>query len=210
MTIRQPKYNAIPLDAVPSVALRADVRCSTRLEPGRLRAAKKACTTHFVADAVASEPHRWSVLSGSDVAPVAGDVVLARVAGLGQHQRLESPHSRRQTLFPGDEVLVAYGHRYAPDQFEAEVPADLGPVHLIAAGGPGRPRHRAARADGRPDRPRAARAARGPRSRLLRDPALRTRVELETYQLTDPAWAGVVVDRAWTAPVSTETLRVFA
>jgi hypothetical protein len=38
-------------------------------------------------------------------------------------------------LFVGDEILVAYGHRYAPDQFLAEVPPDLGGCHLIAAGG---------------------------------------------------------------------------
>ncbi|WP_222844556.1 DUF1611 domain-containing protein [Saccharomonospora sp. CUA-673] len=43
--------------------------------------------------------------------------------------------SRRQLLYVGDEILVAYGHRYAPDQFEAEVPGDLRPVNLVAAGG---------------------------------------------------------------------------
>jgi hypothetical protein len=31
--------------------------------------------------------------------------------------------------------VVAYGHRYAPDQFEAEVPHSLEPAHLVAAGG---------------------------------------------------------------------------
>lgn len=67
--------------------------------------------------------------------PSPGDVVLARVEELGKHTRLESPHSRRQTLFVGDELLVAYGHRYAPDQFEAEVPSDLREAHLVAAGG---------------------------------------------------------------------------
>jgi len=38
-------------------------------------------------------------------------------------------------MYPGDEIVVAYGHRYAPDQFEAEVPGDLGQTHLVAAGG---------------------------------------------------------------------------
>jgi hypothetical protein len=38
-------------------------------------------------------------------------------------------------LYVGDEVLVAYGHRYAPDQFLAQVPDNLGSCHLIAAGG---------------------------------------------------------------------------
>jgi hypothetical protein len=36
-------------------------------------------------------------------------------------------------LFVGDEILVAYGHRYAPAQFLAEVPPDLGGCHLNAA-----------------------------------------------------------------------------
>lgn len=68
-------------------------------------------------------------------APAHGDLVLARVDAIGQHTRLELGTSRRAALFPGDEVVVAYGARYAPDQFEAELPADLGPCHLVAAGG---------------------------------------------------------------------------
>ena len=106
----------------------------TRLAPERLERVKKAYTTRFVSEAVLAAPDRWSLLRGP-VRPEPGDVVLARVVAIGQHKALESPTSRRQRLFLGDEVLVAYGHRYAPDQFEAEVPADLGEVHLIAAGG---------------------------------------------------------------------------
>jgi hypothetical protein len=70
-----------------------------------------------------------------DVKPEAGDLVLARVDTLGQHKRLELRTGRRAHLFPGDEIVVSYGNRYAPDQFEAEYPADLGPCHLVAAGG---------------------------------------------------------------------------
>lgn len=67
--------------------------------------------------------------------PRAGEVILARVTSIGHHKRLESPVSRRQILFPGDEIVVAYGSRYAADQFLAMVPEDLGPLHLAAAGG---------------------------------------------------------------------------
>lgn len=74
-----------------------------------------------------------SILPGQR--PSAGDIVLARVELIGQHKALEQPDGRRNTLYPGDEVLVAYGHRYAPDQFEAVVPEDLGNCHLAAAGG---------------------------------------------------------------------------
>ncbi|NYI98377.1 hypothetical protein HNR12_004654 [Streptomonospora nanhaiensis] len=75
------------------------------------------------------------VLSGPGVRPRHGDIVLARVVEIGKHTRLESAVGRRAHLYPGDEVLVAYGARYAPDQFEAEPPEDLRPCHLVAAGG---------------------------------------------------------------------------
>ncbi|MGE8141676.1 DUF1611 domain-containing protein [Novosphingobium sp. NPDC080210] len=67
--------------------------------------------------------------------PAAGDLVLARVEVIGQHARLEEHLGRRAKLYPGDEIIVAYGARYAPDQFEAEVPADLSPCDLVAGGG---------------------------------------------------------------------------
>lgn len=69
------------------------------------------------------------------VRPRAGDLVLATVLEVGHHARLESIHGRRAQLFPGDEILVAYGARYAPDQFEALVPDDVGPCDLVAGGG---------------------------------------------------------------------------
>ena len=54
---------------------------------------------------------------------------------LGQHQRIELPSGRRAGLYPGEEIIVCYGARYAPDQFEAFVPDHLGTCHLVAAGG---------------------------------------------------------------------------
>lgn len=71
----------------------------------------------------------------TDLAPRSGDLVLARVAHLGQHNRLNLPDGRRRALFPGDEVIVAYADRYAPSQYEAYVPSDLTPCHLVAGGG---------------------------------------------------------------------------
>ena len=68
-------------------------------------------------------------------APKVGDLVLARVAELGSHKKIELPSGRRATMNPGDEIIVVYGDRYAPDQYEAYVPQDLGPCHLVAAGG---------------------------------------------------------------------------
>jgi len=71
--------------------------------------------------------------SASDLKP--GDLVVARVEEIGHHTRIERPDGRKATLFPGDEVLLACGARYAPDQFEADCPASVGPAHLAAAGG---------------------------------------------------------------------------
>lgn len=68
-------------------------------------------------------------------APRSGDVVLARVEQIGQHKKLENGHGRRATLYPGDELVLAYGARYAPDQFCAGLPSDLGACDLVAAGG---------------------------------------------------------------------------
>jgi hypothetical protein len=101
-----------------------------------LARAKAAYTTRFV-DALRLRRgfEGFSLLKGGGIVPRSGDVVLAAVGEIGQHPRLELTTGRRSVLFPGDEMLLAYGPRYAPDQFEAEVPRDLRPADLVAAGG---------------------------------------------------------------------------
>lgn len=54
--------------------------------------------------------------------PVAGQLVLARVVSIGQHTRVELANGRRAQLYIGGNVILAYGNRYAPDQFEGMVP----------------------------------------------------------------------------------------
>lgn len=71
----------------------------------------------------------------TNLAPQAGDLVLVKVTKLGQHQRIELPNGRRARMFLADELVVVFGNRYAPDQFEALVPTKLEPCHLVAAGG---------------------------------------------------------------------------
>ena len=68
-------------------------------------------------------------------APQAGDLIVARVERIAQHTRIQLRNGRRSLLYPGDHIVVAFGDRYAPDQFEAEVPVDLDQCHLVAAGG---------------------------------------------------------------------------
>ncbi len=74
-------------------------------------------------------------LERGDASPRPGDLVLARVDALGHHRRLQRPDGRRRNLFSDDEIIVAYGNRYAPRQFEAIVPHGLEPCHLVAGGG---------------------------------------------------------------------------
>lgn len=99
------------------------------LTPERLAAARFAYTTRRV------DKGKITSLLLSQKSPRTGDLVLARVARLGQHERIELPDGRKAVLYPGTEIVVAYGNRYAPDQFEAIVPERVGPCHLVAAGG---------------------------------------------------------------------------
>ncbi|MEM7222558.1 MAG: hypothetical protein AAF495_06240 [Pseudomonadota bacterium] len=87
----------------------------------------------FVTRRVKPEHIAWLETGAGDL--VSGDLVLAHVEELGHHSRLERPDGRRAMLFAGDEVLLACGARYAPDQFEADCPTSAGPAHLTAAGG---------------------------------------------------------------------------
>lgn len=106
------------------------------LSPRRLRRAKTSYNARAFRLAAREQEHRgFGLRRGRGVSPKAGDLVLARIATIGQHKRLESYNSRRRNLFVGDEVIVAYGDRYAPDQFLAEVPRNLNYTNLVAAGG---------------------------------------------------------------------------
>ncbi|WP_086933309.1 hypothetical protein [Agarilytica rhodophyticola] len=67
--------------------------------------------------------------------PHPGDVVLAKIDKIGQHQRIELVDGRRASLAPGDLIVLAYGNRYAPDQFEGLVPHNLSTCDMVAAGG---------------------------------------------------------------------------
>ena len=99
------------------------------LERQRVLKAKKAFTTRRV-----PTKDMRTVLSG-DIRPAPGDLVLATVHELGKHKRLELRSGRRARMLWGDEIVVAYGNRYASDQYEALVGETLGGCDLVAAGG---------------------------------------------------------------------------
>jgi hypothetical protein len=96
----------------------------------RLAQAKWAFTTRRVDHAAAQ-----TLITDPMTIPATGDLVLARIHTVGQHATVELPTGRKATIRSGDEIVVSYGNRYAPDQFEALVPTDLGPAHLVAGGG---------------------------------------------------------------------------
>ncbi len=97
--------------------------------PVVLKQCKRAFTTRHVN---LGDAH--TLLTG-DVKPKAGDLVLCEVTRLRQHCRIEQPNGRRSRMFVNDKIVVCYGNRYAPDQFESVVPDDLSACHLVAGGG---------------------------------------------------------------------------
>src|SRR5687767_13972916 len=92
----------------------------TKLDPGRLARAKRAYTTRRV-----SPEAMYSLISASAISPASGDLVLAHIDELGKQRRIELTDGRRALLFPGDEIIVCFGNRYAPDQFEGVIGEDL-------------------------------------------------------------------------------------
>jgi hypothetical protein len=101
----------------------------SKLSTSRTTKAKRAFTTRRV-------PARdmRTLISGS-VKPVSGNIVLATVHELGKHRKVEKVNGRRALMMPGDEIIVCYGNRYAPDQFEALISDDLSLCDLVAGGG---------------------------------------------------------------------------
>ncbi|MCH1883792.1 DUF1611 domain-containing protein [Agrococcus sp. ARC_14] len=106
----------------------ADIRTAVALAPGAMQGVKRAYSTRRV------DLDR-AAMARTDIAPANGDLVLATVGTIGQHARIELPTGRRAPMREGERVVVAFSNRYAPDQFEAVVPDDLGPTSLVAGGG---------------------------------------------------------------------------
>lgn len=99
------------------------------ISPDELSKVKRSFTTRRVPQ------HDICSIICSDAAPKIGDLVFAVVDKIGSHPKIELPNGRRAALSAGDMILVVYGNRYAPDQFEAVMPRNLEACHLVAAGG---------------------------------------------------------------------------
>lgn len=68
--------------------------------------------------------------------PVSGDVALFEILEIGKHRTMQSDSKRNVALFPGDQILAAFGDRYATEQFEGYVPEQvMAEYHILGAGG---------------------------------------------------------------------------
>lgn len=101
----------------------------SKLGRDRMARAKRAFTTRRV------PARNMQTIINGDLRPAPGDLVLAAVQQIGKQRRIEKPSGRRAHLLPGDHIVVCYGSRYAPDQYEAIISEDLGPCDLVATGG---------------------------------------------------------------------------
>lgn len=92
-------------------------------------AAKWAFSTRRVNHAVANG------LNDDFAKARSGDLILGRVAQIGQHRGIQLISGRRSDLFVGDLVVLACGARYAPDQFEGVAEIDPNGADMLAGGG---------------------------------------------------------------------------
>ncbi len=57
--------------------------------------------------------------------PRVSDLVVAEVLAIGQHDKIENRDGAIMNLFVGDQIVGAFGNRYATDQFEGYVPQEI-------------------------------------------------------------------------------------
>lgn len=74
-------------------------------------------------------------LGGDFASARSGDLVLARVATIGSHARVQLRDGRPSDLYEGDLVVAACGARYASDQFEGVARIERRGVDMLAGGG---------------------------------------------------------------------------
>lgn len=95
-----------------------------------------ACyTTRFAGKALETSPAEYAMAQLPGYTPQAGDVIFAAITTVGSHIHYETHASRKAIAYPGRVILIAYGNRYAADQFLGYIPEHLGVCHMLAAGG---------------------------------------------------------------------------
>lgn len=72
----------------------------------------------------------------ADYNPRVGDVGIFEVLHIGKHQQVQGDSKRNVTIVEGDQIMAAFGTRYATAQFEGYLPKDIyGELHILGAGG---------------------------------------------------------------------------
>ncbi len=85
------------------------------------------------------KPRTWREAVGQlllcDRAPQAHDVLIGQVIEMGRHTGIELENGRKSNLYLGDLVALAFGNRYATNQYEGEVPGYQPTYHMLSQGG---------------------------------------------------------------------------
>lgn len=80
----------------------------------------------------------WSVQNdiSADYHPQVGDVGIFEVLHIGKHSNVQSDSKRNVTIIEGDNIMAAFGTRYATAQFEGYVPEHVNQeLHILGVGG---------------------------------------------------------------------------
>jgi hypothetical protein len=67
---------------------------------------------------------------------VPGDVAIFQVKAIGKHTRIQTTTGNNAFILPGDNIVAAFGNRYASEQFEGFVPTEpVTEYHILGQGG---------------------------------------------------------------------------
>ncbi len=68
--------------------------------------------------------------------PQAGDLAVFRVLEIGKHPSIQGLNGNNTYIFPGDYIMMAFGNRYATEQFEGYIPDSYQrEYHILGKGG---------------------------------------------------------------------------
>ncbi len=68
--------------------------------------------------------------------PKAGDLAVFQVLEIGKHPSIQGTNGNNTYIFPGDHIMMAFGNRYATEQFEGYIPDTYQrEYHILGKGG---------------------------------------------------------------------------
>lgn len=68
--------------------------------------------------------------------PRLGDVAIFEIVEIGKHTTIQSPSKRNVYLLEGDQIMAAFGNRYATEQYEGYIPEfPTEDLEILGAGG---------------------------------------------------------------------------